>query len=138
MLSIGSGLTFLGSLAQGFGARRTSRKQAASERSAATDEMVRGRFQERAGRKEQESMLSAIQANTAASGLALSQGSPLEVYLQTARETELDILIAKRDAERRTRARLEQAKDLDQAGDAALFGSFLSGAGGLFKAGAKK
>lgn len=119
-----AGSSFLGGLSR----RRAARESARRDQENAIAAKVRGYFQERGLRLEQEGLLSTIRARTAGSGLDVTQGSPLEAYLQAARETELDILHARRNAEAEASAYLSRAYSERTAGDAALTGSLLSGA----------
>lgn len=118
------GTSFLGGLAK----KRAAQMSAQSEEEAAIATKVRGYFQARGMKLDQEVLLSTIRNRTAGAGLDVTQGSPLEAYLQTARETELDILHTRSTAEREANEHLRRAAALRTGGDMELYGSLLSGA----------
>ncbi len=76
---------------------------------------------------QQDSLLSKIRANTGASGVDINQGSAMQTYLQTARDTELEILMAHKTAEANFAARLSGATADESEGDAKAIGSLLGG-----------
>ncbi len=124
-----AGTSFL----KGLTKRGAARQSAASEEENAVAARVKGIFEERGMRLEQDALLSQIRNNAAAAGIDPSSGSPLEAYLQAGRETELDILHARSNAAREVGAYQTRAKQLRRAGDDALFGSLLEGAGDVAK-----
>jgi hypothetical protein len=123
--------SYLGGLTK----RRAARQSAASEEENAISARVRGIFEERGMRLERDALLSEIRNNAAAAGIDPSSGSPLEAYLQASRETELDILHARSNASREVRAHQARATQLRRAGDDALYGAMLEGAGDALKYG---
>lgn len=128
------GSSFLGGLSK----RNAARESAASEEENAIAARVKGYFEERGMRLDQEALLSQIRNRAAAMGLDVNAGSPLEAYLQASRETELDILHARSNASREVSAYRSRAKSLRRAGDDELGGSMLGGAGDVLKFNAQK
>lgn len=128
------GTSYLGGMAK----RRAARESAKAETDNAIEALIEGRFQERSQRGEQTALLSLIRNRAAGAGVDLSQGSPLEAFLQTARETELDILSAKHAAESEAAARFNRAKLLRRQGNDELFGSLLSGGADVLAFGTKR
>lgn len=123
------GSSFLGGLSR----RRAARESARLEQENAIAAKVRGYFQERGLKLEQGSLLSEIRNRSAGAGLDPDAGSPLETYLQAARESELDILHARSTADAEYRARMLRAGLLRRGGDAELLGSLLGGAADLVR-----
>jgi len=119
-------------------------KKSAADKSAATEEdnanaaRIQGYFQERGMRLEQGALLSKIRNQAGAMGVDVNEGSPLKAYLQAARETELDVLIARQNTERTGEVYKSRADSLRSAGDQALLGSILEGAGGMMSYQSKK
>lgn len=126
--------SFLGGLSK----RKAARESAASDEENAIAAKVQGYFTERGMKLEQDALLSQIRNRAAGAGLDVNQGSPLEAYLQASRETELDILHARSNAEREVGAYRSRAASLRRGGDQALFGSILEGAGDVVKYSALK
>ena len=128
------GSSFLGGLSK----RKAARESAASEEENAISAKVQGYFTERGMKLEQEALLSQIRNRASGAGLDVTQGSPLEAYLQASRETELDILHARSNAAREVSAYKSRAASLRRAGDDELVGSLLGGAGDVLKFNALK
>lgn len=124
-----AGTSFLGGLTK----RRAARQSAASEEENAVSARVRGIFEERGMRLEQDALLSEIRNNASAAGIDSTSGVPLEAYLQASRETELDILHVRSNAAREVGAYQSRARQARRAGDDELFGSMLEGAGDVMK-----
>ena len=87
---------------------------------------------------QQGAALSKIRANAGAAGVDIGQGSPMQAYLQTAQETELEIIMAHKVADANFEARMSGASDAEAAGKQAAAGSLLSGAADLYKYKVKK
>jgi len=120
-----------------------SKRKAAGDTADAYDEnasasKAQGYFQERGMRLEQGALLSQIRNRAGAAGVDVNSGSPLEAYLQAARETELDIFNARYNAGREADAYQSRATSLRKAGDQALFGSMLEGAASVMSFQGKK
>ena len=114
------------------------KKKAAAARRAATAGLTTDFLRERGTKMQQEAILSKIRANAGAAGVDIGQGSAMQAYLQTARETELEILMAHKVAEANFEARMRGAADVETAGKQAAAGSLLSGAADLYSYKAKK
>jgi len=109
------------------------KKRAAAARRAAMAGLTTDLLRERGTKMQQGAILSKIRANAGAAGVDIGQGSPLQAYLQTARETELEIVMAHKVAEENFEARMRGAADVEAAGNQAAVGSLLSGAADLYK-----
>jgi len=109
------------------------KKRAAAARRAATAGLTTDLLRERGTKMQQGAILSKIRANAGAAGVDIGQGSPLQAYLQTARETELEIVMAHKVAEENFAARMRGAADVEAAGNQAAVGSLLGGAADLYK-----
>lgn len=113
-------------------------RKADANRKNAVSGLTTDLLRERGAKLQQGAALSKIQANAGAAGVDLGSGSPLEAYLQTARETELEILMAHKTAEANFEARMKGASDAEAAGNQAAVGSLLSGTADLFSYKMKK
>ena len=114
------------------------KKKAAAGRRAATSGLTTDLLRERGMKLQQGAALSKIRANAGAAGVDIGQGSAMQAYLQTARETELEILMAHKVADANFDARMSGASDAEAAGNQAAAGSLLSGAADLYKYKTKK
>ena len=114
------------------------KKKGAADRRAAVSGLTTDRLRERGMKLQQGAALSKIQANAGAAGVDIGQGSAMQAYLQTARETELEIIMAHKVAEANFEARMSGASDVEAAGKQAAAGSLLSGAADLYSYKAKK
>lgn len=130
-----SGLMTGSSFLEGLSKRTAAKSSAASEEENAVSALVQGHFQERGMKLEQEALLSQIRQRAGASGTAIDEGAPLQAYLQSARETELDIVHVRNAAKNQARASLDKATAYRRAGDSALAGSLLGGAADVLKFG---
>jgi len=117
---------------------QAGKKNAAAGRRNATAGLITDRLRERGMKMQQGAALSKIRANAGASGVDITQGSAMQVYLQTARETELEILMAHRTAESNFAARISGAEAEGDAGSNKAVGSLLGGAADLYSYKAKK
>lgn len=114
------------------------KKKAAAARRAATAGLTMDRLRERGAKMQQEGVLSKIRANAGAAGVDIGQGSAMQAYLQTARETELEIVMAHKVADANFEARMSGAEIAESEGKQAAVGSLLSGAADLYKYKTKK
>jgi len=114
------------------------KKKAAANRRTAVSGLTTDLLRERGMKMQQGAALSKIRSNAGAAGVDVGQGSAMQAYLQTARETELEIAMAHKAAESNFAARMSGAADVEAAGNQAAFGSLLSGAADLFSYKAKK
>ncbi len=114
------------------------KKKAEADRRTAVSGLVTDRLRERGAKLEQDSVLSKIRANAGAAGVDIGQGSAMQAYLQTAQETELEIVMAHKVADANFDARMRGASDAEAAGNQAAAGSLLSGTADLFSYYAKK
>lgn len=121
--------SFLGGLSK----RKALQESSKSELDSAIATKVRGYFEQRGMKLDQESLLSTIRNRAAGMGLDITQGSPLEAYLQASRETQLDILHVKNTAEAEVEAHKKRARQLATAAEDSLFGSLLSGGADIMK-----
>ncbi|MDA8122306.1 MAG: hypothetical protein M0Z38_07055 [Deltaproteobacteria bacterium] len=116
-----------------FSNARAGKERAAANRRVATSGLTTDLLRERGMKFQQDSVLSKIRANAGAAGVDITQGSAMQTYLQTARETELEILMAHKTAEANFDARMRGADLEEDAGRSAAVGSLLGGAADLFK-----
>lgn len=114
------------------------KKNAAAGRRAAISGRVTDLLRERGMKLQQEGVISKIRANAGAAGVDIGQGSAMQAYLQTARETELEIIMAHKVADANFEARMSGASDVEAAGKQAAAGSLLSGAADLYSYKTKK
>jgi len=126
------------SLFSAFSNAAAGRKKAAAARRAATAGLTTDLLRERGMKMQRGAALSKVRANAGAAGVDIGQGSAMQAYLQTARETELEILMAHKVAEANFEARMRGAVDVETAGKQAAAGSLLSGAADLYSYKAKK
>ena len=126
------------SLFSAFSNAAAGKKKAAAARRAATAGLTTDLLRERGMKMQQGAALSKVRANAGAAGVDIGQGSAMQAYLQTARETELEILMAHKVAEANFEARMRGAVDVETAGKQAAAGSLLSGAADLYSYKAKK
>jgi hypothetical protein len=131
-------LTLASSLFSAASENEAGKKNAAAGRRNATAGLTTDRLRERGMKLEQESVLSKIRANAGAAGVDITQGSPLQAYLQTVRETELEILMARKVADANFETRLAGATAESDAGGNKALGSLFSGAADLYRYKAKK
>jgi len=131
-------LMIASTLFSAFSNAAANKKRAAAARRAATAGLTTDLLRERGTKMQQEAILSKIRANAGAAGVDIGQGSAMQAYLQTARETELEILMAHKVAEANFEARMRGAADVETAGKQAAAGSLLSGAADLYSYKAKK
>ncbi len=117
------GSSWLGGMAK----RRAARESANAEIDNAIAALVEGKLRERSQRGGQSALLSLIRNRAAGAGVDVTQGAPLDAYLQAARETELDILSARHSAEAEAAIRFKRAKLLRVQGEDELWGSLLKG-----------
>ena len=118
------GTSFLKGLSQ----KRAAKQSAAAERENAVAALVQGHFQQRGMKLDQEALLSSIRNAAAAGGGSADYGSPLDAYMQAARESELDIIHARNSADSAARAHLTNAKNSLRAGKSSMIGELLGGA----------
>ncbi|MBF8258371.1 MAG: hypothetical protein HW377_745 [Actinobacteria bacterium] len=121
-----------------FSSASAGKKKAAAGRRAAIAGLTTDRLRERGMKLQQDSALSTIRANAGATGVDIGQGSAMQAYLQTARETELEIVMAHRVADANFAARLSGASDDEAEGNQKAFGSLLGGAADMFSYKSKK
>jgi len=119
-------------------AKEAGKKKAAADRRNATAGLTTDRLRERGMKMQQGAALSKVRANAGAAGVDIGQGSAMQAYLQTARETELEIIMAHKVADANFEARMSGAADVEAAGKQAAAGSLLSGAADLYSYKAKK
>ena len=131
-------LMIASTLFSAFSNAAAGKKRAAAARRAATAGLTTDLLRERGMKMQQGAALSKIRANAGAAGVDIGQGSAMQAYLQTARETELEILMAHKVAEANFEARMRGAADVETAGKQAAVGSLLSGAADLYSYKAKK
>ena len=105
---------------------------AAALRKNATAGLVTDRLRLRGAKLQQEAALSKIRANAGAAGVDIGQGSAMQAYLQTAKETELEIIMANKIADANFDATLSGAKLEQDAGGNKSLGSLLSGGADLY------
>ena len=117
---------------------RAGKKRAEAARREAVSGLVTDRLRERGMKMQQDAGLSKIRANAGAAGVDINQGSAMQVYLQTARETELEIIMAHKTADANFAARLSGAAMAESEGDSKALGSLLGGAADLFAYKTKK
>jgi hypothetical protein len=86
----------------------------------------------------QEAALSRIRANAGAAGVDIGQGSAMQAYLQAARETELEIVMAHKIADANFDARMSGAEIAEDEGKQAAVGSLLGGVADLYRYKVKK
>jgi len=113
-------------------------RNAAAARRAAISGRIMDILRERGMKMQRGAALSKIRANAGAAGVDIGQGSAMQAYLQTARETELEIVMAHKVAEANFEARMSGAEIAEAAGKQAAVGSLLSGAADLYRYKAKK
>ncbi|OYV96821.1 MAG: hypothetical protein B7Z62_07550 [Deltaproteobacteria bacterium 37-65-8] len=92
----------------------------------------------RGAKMQQAAALSKIRANAGAAGVDIGQGSAMQAYLQTAKETELEIIMANKVADANFNARISGANIEQDAGGNKALGSLLSGAADLYTYKTKK
>lgn len=114
------------------------KKRAEALRRGAIAGLTADRFRERGMNMQQAAALSKIRANAGAAGVDINQGSAMQAYLQTARETELEIIMAHKTADANFQARMSGAGDEDAAGKNKAAGSLLGGMADLFTYKTKK
>jgi hypothetical protein len=125
-------------LLSAFSSAAAANKKAAAGRRAAVAGLTTDRLRERGMKLQQDAALSTIRANAGAAGVDVGKGSAMQAYLQTARETELEIVMAHKVADANFAARLSGAAYDDAEGDQKAFGSLLGGAADLFSYQSKK
>ncbi len=126
------------SLFSAFSSNSAGKKRAAAARRNAIAGLTTDRLRERGMKMTQEAALSRIRANAGAAGVDINQGSAMQVYLQTARETELEIVHAHKVADANFEARMSGAAIAEDEGRNAAVGSLLSGVADLYSYGANK
>ena len=131
-------LMLASSLFSAMSEKEAGKKKAAAGRRTATAGLTTDRLRERGMKMQQGAALSKIRANAGAAGVDIGQGSAMQAYLQTARETELEIIMAHKVADANFAARMSGAADAEAAGKRAAAGSLLSGAADLYSYKAKK
>ncbi len=114
-----------------FSGASAAKKRAEAARREAVSGLVTDRLRERGMKMQQDAALSKIRANAGAAGVDINQGSAMQAYLQTARETELEILMAHKTADANFAARLSGAAMAEDEGDSKAVGSLLGGAADL-------
>lgn len=114
-----------------FSSASAGKKKAAAYRAAAISGLTTDRLSERGMKLQQDALLSKFRASAGAAGVDIAQGSPLQAYLQTVRETELEILMARRVADANFTARMSGAAEVEEAGNQSAIGALLSGAADL-------
>jgi len=131
-------LMLASSLFSAMSEKEAGKKKAAAGRRNATSGLTTDLLRERGMKLQQGAALSKIRANAGAAGVDIGQGSAMQAYLQTARETELEIIMAHKVADANFAARMSGAADAEAAGKRAAAGSLLSGAADLYSYKAKK
>lgn len=131
-------LMLASSLFSAMSEKEAGKKKAAAGRRNATSGLTTDLLRERGMKLQQGAALSKIRANAGAAGVDIGQGSAMQAYLQTARETELEIIMAHKVADANFAARMSGAADAEAAGKQAAAGSLLSGAADLYSYKAKK
>ncbi len=131
-------LMFASTLFSAFANASAGAKKAEASRKNAVAGLTTDLLRERGSKLQQEAVLSKIRANAGAAGVDITQGSAMQAYLQTARETELEILMAHRVADANFAARMRGATDEEAEGKQAAVGSLLSGTADLFRYKTKK
>ena len=121
-----------------FSGASAGRKRAEAGRRAAISGRLTDILRERGMRMQQDAVLSRTRANAGAAGVDINQGSPMQAYLQTARETELEIVMAHKVADANFAARMSGAQIEEAEGRQAAAGSLLSGAADLYRYKVKK
>jgi hypothetical protein len=117
------GSTFLGGLAN----KRAGEATAASERKAATNARISGFFKDRILRNAQKELQSMVRFQSGSGGMDVTQGSPLDAYLQATRETELDIVHNKNAVDSEVQAHFDAANIAERTGSMALTSSLIGG-----------
>jgi hypothetical protein len=125
-------LMIASTLFSAFSSASAGKKRAAAGRRAAVSGLTTDRLRERGAKMQQDAALSKIRANAGAAGVDIGQGSAMQAYLQTARETELEILMARRTADANFAARMSGADIAESEGKQAAVGSLLGGAADLY------
>jgi hypothetical protein len=131
-------LMLAASLFSAISEKEAGKKNAAAGRRNATAGLTTDLLRERGMKLQQGAALSKIRANAGAAGVDIGQGSPMQAYLQTARETELEIVMAHKVADANFEARMSGASDAEAAGGNRALGSLLSGAADLYSYKTKK
>ena len=126
-------LMIASTLFSAFSSAAAGKKKAAAARKAAVSGLVTDRLRERGMTLQQNAALSKVRANAGAAGVDIGQGSPMQAYLQTARETELEIAMAHKVADANFAARMSGAEIAESEGKQEAAGSLLSGAASLYK-----
>jgi hypothetical protein len=114
------------------------KKRAAAARRNAVSGLTTDRLRERGMKMTQEAALSRIRANAGAAGVDIGQGSAMQAYLQAARETELEIVMAHKIADANFDARMSGAEIAEDEGKQAAVGSLLGGVADLYRYKVKK
>ena len=126
------------SLVSGLAKRKSAYESSGTERRNAISGLTSARLTERGMKLQQESLLSKIRGTAGAAGVDVTQGSAMQAYLQAARETELEIVLAHKAADADFAGGMRGAKNLKRAGDFSLFGDLLGGAALAKSYGTKK
>ena len=131
-------LMIASTLFSAFSNAAAGKKKAAANRRTAVSGLTTDLLRERGMKLQQNAALSKVRANAGAAGVDIGQGSAMQAYLQTARETELEILMAHKVADANFEARMRGASDAEAEGKQAAAGSLLSGAASLYSYKANK
>jgi hypothetical protein len=107
-------------------------------RRAAVAGRVTDRLRERGAKMQQTAALSKIRANAGAAGVDIGQGSAMQAYLQTAQETELEIVMAHKISDANFEARMSGAQIAEDEGVREAAGSLLGGVASLYSYKTKK
>jgi hypothetical protein len=96
-------LMIASTLFSAFSNAAAGQRNAAANRRAAIAGLTTDLLRERGAKLQQGAALSKIRANAGAAGVDIGQGSPMQAYLQTVRETELEIIMGTRSPRRTSR-----------------------------------
>jgi hypothetical protein len=131
-------LMIMSTLFSAFSNAAAGKKKAAANRKTAVSGLTTDLLRERGMKFQQNAALSKVRANAGAAGVDITQGSAMQAYLQTARETELEIIMAHKVSKANFEARMSGAADAEAAGKQAATGSLLGGAADLYSYKSKK
>jgi len=120
------------SMLEGMAKKDAAYRNAKIERKNAVQARVAEQLGVRGAKMQQTELLSGISAETGARGLDITQGSPMQAYLRTARETELEILMAQKASDTGFLNRMQNARNLEEGGDNAMAGAVLEGAAKVY------